>query len=250
MPPIPIHRDAPIHPRTSSDSDSKPSSSTTATKPTQDYTPASHPQTANPPPTRTTPAYTPATTTQTSDPFSPPAPQPGAVPIPPSFAAPTSSASSNGIGSPPAPQPGAAPTPTPGYTATHTTTVTHAAGPPPQFTIPPPTTSYLPTHSTSPHPAAQASPYQHQHTGGAVLPPPSSETQTERRSLEHPPGYVQAADHYPGGYQGPGASGGVGTGAGEEGEGITDTAWNLLSKAGEALKKGEEAAWRAVRNKG
>jgi hypothetical protein len=30
---------------------------------------------------------------------------------------------------------------------------------------------------------------------------------------------------------------------------VVEGAWSLLSKAGEALKKGEEAAWRAVRNK-
>jgi len=35
----------------------------------------------------------------------------------------------------------------------------------------------------------------------------------------------------------------------EEGAGVGGAAWNLLNKAGEALKKGEEAAWRAVRNK-
>jgi hypothetical protein len=45
------------------------------------------------------------------------------------------------------------------------------------------------------------------------------------------------------------------TGAGEGGQeqggggGVGDAAWNMLSRAGEALKKGEEAAWRAVRNK-
>jgi hypothetical protein len=32
-------------------------------------------------------------------------------------------------------------------------------------------------------------------------------------------------------------------------EGVGAAAWNMLSKAGEALKKGEEAAWKAVRNK-
>jgi hypothetical protein len=31
---------------------------------------------------------------------------------------------------------------------------------------------------------------------------------------------------------------------------VATTAWNVLSKAGEALKKGEEAAWRAVKNNG
>jgi hypothetical protein len=59
---------------------------------------------------------------------------------------------------------------------------------------------------------------------------------------------VQAPDH-PAGYVGSTGGEQQGTsGAGGEG-GIGDAAWNILSKAGEALKKGEEAAWRAVRNK-
>lgn len=51
-----------------------------------------------------------------------------------------------------------------------------------------------------------------------------------------------------GGYsQNQGSSGGAEPQEG--GGGVADAAWNLLSKAGEALKKGEEAAWKAVRNK-
>lgn len=72
-----------------------------------------------------------------------------------------------------------------------------------------------------------------------------------RASLEHPPGYQQAADNAPytvGGGIGGGEVGVSGRG-GAEGEGVGATAWGYLSKAGEALKKGEEAAWRAVRNK-
>jgi hypothetical protein len=38
-----------------------------------------------------------------------------------------------------------------------------------------------------------------------------------------------------------------GSGA-DGGGGVGGAAWNMLSRAGEALKKGEEAAWRAVRN--
>jgi hypothetical protein len=37
-------------------------------------------------------------------------------------------------------------------------------------------------------------------------------------------------------------------GGGGEG-GVGETAWGILNKAGEALKKGEEAAWKAVRDK-
>lgn len=78
-----------------------------------------------------------------------------------------------------------------------------------------------------------ASPFQTEDRGGAV-------PTRERNSLEHPPGYVQtqAFDHpnYDG--DGKNTDGGVG-----------GTAWNMLARAGEALKKGEEAAWRAVGNK-
>lgn len=71
-----------------------------------------------------------------------------------------------------------------------------------------------------------------------------------RTSLEHPPGYQQAPDNaqYT---QGGGIGGGGGPGEGNttSGDGVGAAAWNLLSQAGEALKKGEEAAWKAVRNK-
>jgi hypothetical protein len=67
--------------------------------------------------------------------------------------------------------------------------------------------------------------------------------------LEHPPGYVQAPDNAP--YT---AGGGIGrpSNAGEEGngEGVGAQAWQMLSKAGEALKKGEESMWKAVRGNG
>jgi hypothetical protein len=36
---------------------------------------------------------------------------------------------------------------------------------------------------------------------------------------------------------------------GQQGEGVGAQAWNMLTKAGEALKKGEEAVWKAVREK-
>jgi hypothetical protein len=94
-----------------------------------------------------------------------------------------------------------------------------------------------------------ASPFQSAHEGGAA-PTGTGVEHGGRSSLEHPPGYQQAPDNAP--YT---VGGGIGghTGGGEpsgaEGQGVGATAWNMLSKAGEALKKGEEAAWRAVKNK-
>ncbi|KAF2471404.1 uncharacterized protein BDR25DRAFT_285993 [Lindgomyces ingoldianus] len=185
------------------------------------------PQTANPPPTRTTPASIPATTTADAN-ANPPPPQPGARPIPPtaSTAAPTSSSFS-----PPAPQPG--------YTATLSTTETRLGGLPPQFTIPPPSDSQLAGRSTTA--ARQAS-----KPGPTTLNmAPAASPGEDERSLEHPPGYVQNSDNrlYA-------AEGSATDGQQESDGGVGSAAWNVLNKAGAALKKGEEAAWRAVRNKG
>ncbi len=203
MPPVPVHRDAPIAPvvpKTDAEGTSQ-----------------------NPPPTRTTPAYAPATTTQDSS-SNPPPPQPGARPVPPTAAAPTYNASS------PAP-------PQPGPTATFITTETRqAAGPPMQFTQAPPLDSGLAGRSTATSTTASKSGPTTINYGDA----------TAQSSFEHPPGYVQAPDN-----SSYGVGGGTGTSMGQDGEegGVGAAAWNILNKAGEALKKGEEAAWRAVRNK-
>ncbi|KAF1364131.1 hypothetical protein EJ07DRAFT_162638 [Lizonia empirigonia] len=191
---------------------------------------------ANPASTPTS-RYVPATTTTSSS--SPPAPQPGARPIPTATA--------------PAPYNGPAP-PQPGYTATHITTETRVHAPPPQFTQPPPTDSQLAGRSTvtsttasKPGPTTLnlgpvASPFQTANAGGAV-PAATAIDGDGRRSLEHPPGYQQAPDNSP--YtQGGDVGGGESTG-----EGIGAQAWNMLSRAGEALKGAEEAAWKAVNNK-
>ncbi|OAL01553.1 hypothetical protein IQ06DRAFT_125479 [Phaeosphaeriaceae sp. SRC1lsM3a] len=222
MPPIPIHKNAPIKPDGITPQTASDDTGNTTT------------------PTRTVPASVPATTT--ADSSNPPPPQPGARPIPPTASAQAPST----IHSPAPPQPG--------YTATHITTETH--GPPPQFTQPPPTDSMLAGRSTAtsttaskPGPttlnlgvaAPAPSPFQSADSGGAV---------PTRSSLEHPPGYQQAPDNAPytqGG--GIGSTGGAGEGRVSSGDGVGAAAWNLLSQAGEALKKGEEAAWRAVRNK-
>ncbi|KAF1937270.1 hypothetical protein EJ02DRAFT_61627 [Clathrospora elynae] len=236
MAPIPIHKNSPIVPTTAAKADGvTPSTASSASDN------ASNP----PPPTRTTPAYAPATTTQSSS--NPPAPQPGARP-----AAPTQQAGGGGgyDGTPAPPQPGATPT------ATYITTETRLDGPPAQFSNPPPSDSYLSSRSTATSTTASkpgpttlnygpaASPFQSADAGGTAQP---------RTSLEHPPGYVQAPDNAPyttGGGIGVGGYGGRGAGEGSEsGEGVGAAAWSMLSKAGEALKKGEEAAWRAIKNK-
>jgi hypothetical protein len=85
---------------------------------------------------------------------------------------------------------------------------------------------------------------------GPVASPFQTPETATRTSLEHPPGYQQAPDNAPytvGG--GIGGHGGAGEGSGSSEEGVGATAWNYLSKAGEALKKGEEAAWRAMKGK-
>ncbi|KAF2443432.1 hypothetical protein P171DRAFT_432691 [Karstenula rhodostoma CBS 690.94] len=227
MPPIQLHKNAPI---TAAKADG-------ITPQTAQDTPQ------NLPPTRTTPASIPATTT--ADASLPPPPQPGARPLAPTAPSNTYTPSD----APPAPQPA--------YTATHLTTETRLAGPPPQYSIPPPSTAQLAGRSTIPSTTAsgpgptsldtsggvpKASPFQQPHAGGAVS--------DLRNSLEHPPGYQQAPDNSP--YAAGGGSLGTGgvSGAGaNEGEGVGAQAWNMLSRAGEALKKGEEAVWKAVREK-
>ncbi|KAJ4378684.1 hypothetical protein N0V86_005555 [Didymella sp. IMI 355093] len=215
MPPIPTYKNAPIK--------------------ADGVTPQTADAGSNPAPTPTS-RYVPATTTVDS--ASPPAPQPGARPTPTATAL-------AGYDGPPPPQPG--------YTATHITTETHVQAPPPQFTQPPPSDSQLAGRSTvtsttasKPGPTTLnlgpvASPFQSADAGGAV--PTATATDGGRRSLEHPPGYQQAPDNAP-------YTQGGGIGGGESaGEGIGAQAWNMLSRAGEALKGAEEAAWKAVNSK-
>jgi len=208
MPPIPTYKNAPIK-------------ADGVTPQTDDA--------SNLVPTPTT-RYVPATTTVDSS--GPPAPQPGARPTP------TATQPSHNYGPPP---------PQPGYTATHVTTETRVQAPPPQFTQPPPSDSQLAGRSTVTSTTASkpglttlnlgpvASPFQSANAGGAVPTATAADG-----SLEHPPGYQQAPDNAPF-TQGGGIGGGDNTG-----EGIGAQAWNMLSRAGEALKGAEEAAWKAV----
>lgn len=230
MPPISIHKDAPIAPATATKADRS-----TAVADSSSF-----------PPTRTTPAYTPATTTQSSS--DPPPPQPGARPV-----ALASTMRSNHHANQSKPQPGAVPT------ATFVTTETHLAALPPQFTRPPPSDSQLTGHSTATstvpsktgpttlnYGPAAPSPFQAEDSGATI---PTADAFVRRPSLEHPPGYVQAPDNAPHTAEGGTGAPGITSGGVDNSEGVGAAAWNMLSKAGEALKKGEEAAWRAVRNK-
>ncbi|KAF2854935.1 hypothetical protein T440DRAFT_504454 [Plenodomus tracheiphilus IPT5] len=185
-------------------------------------------------------------TPTTASPSKPPPPQPGARP-----AAPTGPVNTGVYTpTPPAPQPGP--------TATVVTTETRqTSGPPLQFTHPPPKDSALAGRSTTtatgtalPKPGptflnygSAASPFQSVDAGGSA-----QESSVGRRSLEHPPGYVQAPDNAP--YTAGGGIGGQdGGGSSVQEHGVGATAWGMLSKAGEALKSGEEAVWRAVKGK-
>jgi len=136
--------------------------------------------------------------------------------------------------------------------ATVTSTATYQVVPmPAQFGVPPPTgaakgtdttastTSYIPGPTTL-NLGPAASQYQPAHSA-----PAPTQTQ-ERRSLEHPPGYVQ--DPYAA------ADGSMGRrrqleDAREE-EGVGGAIWGALGRAGEMLKEAEEAVWRSVGKKG
>lgn len=147
MPPIPVHIDAPITPKkatgatpqtqrapaNASDGDNPATTTSTAQ---QAYTPARPGAAAGPAPTSYVPAphQTPTRTSGLDQNDGPPAPQPGAVPAPPS----SQYTPSRGVGSsvlPPPPKAGeASQQPPPTHPATQ---------------LPPPQQNYAPTHSTT-----------------------------------------------------------------------------------------------------
>jgi len=171
MPAIPIHNNSPLRPF-------QPTAVTPQTASDQEDTSSAQLDT----PTR----IVPVTITATS-PYFPPPPQPGARPTLPKATAPLLSSA------PPPPQPGA----TPVVAATHITTTTsqlHPQAPPSQLSVPPPAQSYLSTKSTSLEPGTDTK-------SGSLLYPPrpqhspaetcTAQAETQRHSLEHPPGYAQ-----------------------------------------------------------
>ncbi|KAF1350967.1 hypothetical protein BDV97DRAFT_350762 [Delphinella strobiligena] len=180
MPPIPIYADAPIAPAKADGITPQTAHvPPTATNATTSNAPA-HPYPAGPAPTGfvAPPQPYPTRTQQSSAATDgPPPPQPGAVPMPPS-----QTQSSGSTTAPPPPQPGI-----PAHSSPPATTM------PPQMAIPPPSTNAAPTRST--HPASPPSTPSGPTTLnlGPVLGPTSqySVHEPSRRSLEHPPGYVQ-----------------------------------------------------------
>jgi len=224
MPPIPVYANVPL----------KPDGVTPQTAALEDGA-ASNQQTPTP---TTNPT---AIEKVLHDPSAPLPPQPGARPIPSTA---TSGASSS---NPPRAQPGAFPNPHGGQTITahHTTTQTSYLPPPSQLSIPSPVQNQAPRRSTLttntpsiPHPApiAQFSPAE---TGSGE----------RRHSLEHPPGYQQNPYAQDGSAQDRARFENAALEAKQE-EGVLGSVKAWAGYAGESLKKGEEAAWKFIQEKG
>lgn len=180
MPPIPVHIDDPITPQRAQQG--APQASTTQEQRTPTH-PAAQPGAAvGPAPTPYTPntRYTPqATRTEAlSSNDDPPAPQPGAVPVPPSQQAPMTATSTI----PPPPKAGEAAAQ---RTAPVTTTAPPPPPPPPEMAVPSPQQNYAPTHSTYavPAPSQSSGPTTTINFGAAPAPAPAP--------ASHPPGYQQ-----------------------------------------------------------
>ncbi|KAF2433235.1 hypothetical protein EJ08DRAFT_708701 [Tothia fuscella] len=232
MPPIPVYANTPLHP----DGVTPKTAAPDVGGGQQDV------KQPNPAPTATTTTAVPSTT---HDPSVPPPPQPGARPTPPtsSAAAPTSSIP------PPPPQPGAIPST---ITATYTTTHTTPLPPPSQFSIPTPNINYAPTHTTttttsyarnpSIPPLAQFSPAEAGAGAGA-------DGGSERRSLEHPPGYVQNPYAVDGTAQDRARFESAHQEAREE-EGVMGMVRGFVGRAGSVAKGLEEGAWKFIDGKG
>ncbi|KAF2139632.1 uncharacterized protein K452DRAFT_289632 [Aplosporella prunicola CBS 121167] len=244
MPPIPIYSNAPINPNTAA-------ATADGVTPQTDSNLNDQQGQQHPPPTRIVPASVPATTTQGVG-SQPAAPQPGAVPIPPPPSTTTATATSAGV--PPAPQPGQAPS-----IATATATApapTHAAHPPPQFSIPAPQANAAPTSSTTASAAAYPAGPTTINLGpapGGAAPSPAetgaTATREQRRSLEHPPGYVQNPYAADGTAEQRARMEAAAQQQQEEG-GLWGSMRAAAAKVGEGLKKGEEEAWKLVGGSG
>lgn len=213
MPPIPVYANAPLH-----------AEGVTPKTTSQEVEP-------QPEPTRTT-----ATTTAPSyQPLVPP-PQAGARP-----AAPTDTTPS--FCDPPGPRPGTVPhEPRPHQvTETHVTTTTawqQPSQPTHQFFVATPARNYAPTHSINagiPQPSLFEA-------GRADLSRETDRSTGDRRSLEHPPGYVQNPYAADGTAQDRARFEHAQREASEE-EGVMGTVKSYLGGAGSALKKAEESAW-------
>ena len=177
---IPIHTQSPI---------SAAKASKTPTSSSNNEYPSAQPGAAAPTPTQTI-----SSTSQ----YAPPPPQPGTVPVP----LPATITAKPSI--PPPPKPGEKPKPLQYYAPVHagpTHVATQAQPYPEQMSIPPPAPSYPrqpPASITSPNPtpsfpqpSSLYSPTEAQHQPPPTRTLPGANEGGERRSLGHPPGYVQ-----------------------------------------------------------
>lgn len=222
MPPIPTYQDAPLHPE-------GVTPKTAAANSQSGPLPASNPE-----PTRTVP--------QAIDNAGPPAPQPGARPMP--GPAPTSS------GQPPPPIPGANPNYVPqSVTATITSTTTSSVPPPPQLGMTPPAHNTTPTRSTQSIPPPSASGQRTTINFGPVSSPSANEPATDnvRHSLEHPPGYQQNI------YAQDGSAADrarlQAAAAEDEDDSLLGTLKSAANEAGKFAQKMEKDAWEWIEKK-
>ncbi|KAM3512943.1 hypothetical protein MY11210_003426 [Beauveria gryllotalpidicola] len=194
-----------------------------------------------------------------SDSNSPPAPQPGAAPMPPGAAAAAAAAAAASTWSTLPPPPKSGETLGPEHTG---------AGQPPRALLPPAQLSYPPPPPTAPHTSLRGT--------SAAIPSPyevgsSSSSINRATDLSHPPGYQQDAHaaEFSSGQRaaheayvaqhsnrlimgmglGAGEGGGEGGGAGDA-EGGGTTIWNTAKKwawaAGDTLAAAEGEVWKAV----
>lgn len=257
MPPINLFKDSAINankasavtPQTASPQDAAaspavPTTSTTGTSQGSPSYPAARPGApAMPAPTAAAQRFTPVimqpTPTATSQQPFPPAPQPGAVPVPLS----TSVRPKGSI--PPPPKAGETMIP-----PSRTESAQSSQHYPQQMSIPPPTTNYIPPTSSTRTTTMPLSSY--------PVPLPTSQYEHgPRQSLDGPPGYQQnpyASDLTPdqrraqdalGGDRDDESTSGM-TSLGADAQSVWDTAKQWAQKAGGKLSEAESEVWKRV----
>lgn len=242
---IPVYTESPINtvkasgvtPQTASSNPQAPSSTpnntsatTTAVATATSSYPAANPAAAASAPTPATQRYAPMQPTPTAQvqDMGPPAPQPGAFPIP-----------LNKSHLPPPPKAGETYNPLQNPTMSAQTY-------PPQMAIPPP------TRAIGAHPPSSSTSTTYQPSTSYPVPISSAEYGGTRQSLEHPPGYQQntyAADLSPEqrraseaeaeGYSNKNSSN-------NEQESVWNTAKSWAQQAGEKLQAVEAEAWKKI----
>lgn len=245
MPPVPVHIDDPITPSKTCDGASTTNTATTATDQQNQPYPAAQPGAAAvPAPTPHVPNHhpqpTPTRTTPMSD-YSPPAPQPGAVPVPFGQQALTTSPL------PPPPKPGEA-------AAQKQAQVTQ---PPSQMMIPPPQSNYAPVHGSSP-----TSAHSQARGGPTTLNFGAAPAPQKIGAGSHPPGYhqnanaqemssaarasLEQAERRESSFAGLGGGGGLGVGENDTATNVWNTVKGWANTAGTNLAAAEKQVWQRI----